>query len=387
MIKMENIFKLFIIGIIYILCTFNLGGMTIYGETFSNKKEWPIECKEFIRTKMTCLKNVWGNYEPTPLSPNNGTPQHLIASIVFSPDGSKVLSGQITPERGYLRGGIIKLWDVSTGQEICSFIGHTRPINSVSFSPDGLKAVSASDDGTIRLWSVSACKEIQILKKVIAKYSLAMAVAFSPTGKEILVGISEKPSLKLLDSNTGKEIRTYDIDWNIRKVSFSPDGKNALSISTYDEPSLWNVASGKIIRKLYRQSGIFSYLFSSAGSWICGNFSPDGKFILGGSSDGKIRLWETTSGKEIWSISAHDKSVNDVTFSPSGEMIVSTSNDASIKIINTANGNILDKISLTTSQDIGKSLAFSPNGEYFLVGTMRGVILQFLIEKNNGKQG
>jgi REP element-mobilizing transposase RayT len=54
-------------------------------------------------------------------------------------------------------------------------------------------------------------------------------------------------------------------------------------------------------------------------------------------------------------------------------------------LINTSNGDILDNISLTTSQDIGKSLAFSPNGVYFLVGTMRGVILKFGIEKHNSR--
>ncbi|MDY7034466.1 MAG: hypothetical protein SVY10_21520 [Thermodesulfobacteriota bacterium] len=78
-----------------------------------------------------------------------------------------------------------------------------------------------------------------MLKKVKAKeYDLAWAVDFSPDGNRIIVGINEEYTLKLLDVNTGQEIQFFDIVWNIRKVSFSDDGKYVLSISTYDPPSI-----------------------------------------------------------------------------------------------------------------------------------------------------
>ena len=349
-----------------------------FGEGPANKqKDFPFQCQGFLQSKITSLGSVWGNYELLPLNTNTSWPENLISSIVFSPDGQYVLSGQATPGTNSLRGGLIKLRDVASGQEVCSFLGHTRAVNSVSFSPSGLTATSASTDGTIRLWDVASCQEIRELKKVKAKHPLAWAVDFSPTGEELLVGVNEKPTLKLLNSSTGKEITTYKIDWSIREVSFSPDGEYALSVSAYEEPSLWHVRSGKLIRKFNRQSGLLSYLFSSSGSWICGSFSPDGKYVLAGTSDGNIRLWETNTGREVWSVRTSTEMVNDVVFSSNGRLIVSTSNDSSIKMINSLDGNILDSISLTSSQDIGVSLAFSPDDTFFLVGTKRGVILRF----------
>lgn len=360
--------------LIKLLIDFTLSFASVPSE---QKKIFHPHCKGFLHSKMTSLKSIWGNYDLVPVDVNKDWPEYLIASLVFSLDGKKVLSGHATPLTGSKRGGKLKLWDSMTGQEICSLDGHTRPINSVALSPDGLFGVSASDDGTVRLWDVLKCKEIKVLKRVASKYPIAMAVNFSPINNEIIVGINEKPSLMLIDSKTGEEKKTYNIDWNIRKAVFSPDGKHILSISTYDEPCLWDVESGGLIRKFYKQNKLWSYLFSSAGAWICGGFSPDNNFVLCGSSDGKLRLWETISGKEIWSILAHKKSINDVAFSPDGKFIISTGNDASIKIINTLTGDIIDKIFLISSHDIGKSLAFSPDSKYFLVGTIRGVILQF----------
>ena len=48
----------------------------------------------------------------------------------------------------------VRLWDVVTGAEIRTLEGHTRGVDSVSFSPDGKTLASGSRDYTIRLWDV-----------------------------------------------------------------------------------------------------------------------------------------------------------------------------------------------------------------------------------------
>jgi WD domain, G-beta repeat len=67
-----------------------------------------------------------------------------VKSVAFSPDGITALSGSDD--------NTLKLWNVATGQETRTFAGHTEAVMSVAFSPDGITALSGSDDNTLKLW-------------------------------------------------------------------------------------------------------------------------------------------------------------------------------------------------------------------------------------------
>ncbi len=76
-----------------------------------------------------------------------------VESVAFSPDGSTLAVGRTVD--GYGRSaGIVRLWDVSTGENIHTLEGHTDDVNSVAFSPDGRTLASGSSDGTVLLWEI-----------------------------------------------------------------------------------------------------------------------------------------------------------------------------------------------------------------------------------------
>jgi hypothetical protein len=67
-----------------------------------------------------------------------------VNSVSFSPDGTRIVSGS--------NDATIKLWDAATGEELRTLKVHENSVNSVSFSPDGMRIASGSHDSTIKLW-------------------------------------------------------------------------------------------------------------------------------------------------------------------------------------------------------------------------------------------
>ncbi|MDW8122985.1 MAG: hypothetical protein RMK62_11815, partial [Armatimonadota bacterium] len=69
-----------------------------------------------------------------------------VNSVSFSPDGTRIASGSDD--------NTVRLWEVATGRQVKRMEGHTDWVRSVSFSPDGTLIASGSLDGTIRIWRV-----------------------------------------------------------------------------------------------------------------------------------------------------------------------------------------------------------------------------------------
>ena len=73
---------------------------------------------------------------------------NVVNSVAFAPDGRTALSAS--------NDGTVKLWEVATGKELRTFRGHSQAVNSVTFSPDGRTALSGGSDGTLKLWDLTA---------------------------------------------------------------------------------------------------------------------------------------------------------------------------------------------------------------------------------------
>ena len=76
------------------------------------------------------------------------TTEEVIQSLVFSPDGRLLATG------GSFQNNLVRLWSAGTGTLLRSLEGHTNGVSKLLFSPDSQYLVSASYDGTIRLWGI-----------------------------------------------------------------------------------------------------------------------------------------------------------------------------------------------------------------------------------------
>ncbi|KAM0169111.1 hypothetical protein ACHAPF_010297 [Botrytis cinerea] len=128
--------------------------------------------------------------------------------------------------------------------------GHTNPVTSVAFSPDGKQVVSGSDDKTVRLWDTVTGQQIQPTLEGHTDY--VRSVAFSPDGKQVVSGSDDK-TVRLWDTATGQQIQPTlegHTDW-VNSVAFSPDGKkavpesdNQMSLHTLAVSNDWIIEDG-----------------------------------------------------------------------------------------------------------------------------------------------
>ena len=98
----------------------------------------------------------------------------MVNSETFSPDGTKVVTASDD--------GTARVWETTRGESLVTLIGHEDVVNSAAFSPDGTRVVTASDDGTARVWDAVAGELLTILAE---HDSWVLSAGFSSDGARI----------------------------------------------------------------------------------------------------------------------------------------------------------------------------------------------------------
>lgn len=154
--------------------------------------------------------------------------------VAFSPDGKLLAAGYQGPGTDFS----VCLFGPATGKEVGAWTGHTGAVTAVRFLPDGKSLVSASRDGTLRLWEVPSGKEIRQMKHG----GIVNDVAVSPDGTRALSAGFDDRSVRLWDLETGKELFRFEgHQTRVLGVAFSPDGKRAVSCDANCMVRVWRL--------------------------------------------------------------------------------------------------------------------------------------------------
>src|SRR5262249_13613955 len=123
-----------------------------------------------------------------------------------------------------------KLWDLETGREIWVFKGHSRQVESVAISPDGMSALSGSSDGRMKVWDLSAGRESKTFE---GHSGWVGAGAFSPDGKKAYSG-SLDGTIRLWDLRRGEELVAIIASLAGQQLAITPKGFFAASAQGAD---------------------------------------------------------------------------------------------------------------------------------------------------------
>ena len=205
-----------------------------------------------------------------------------ILGCAFSPDGTQALSASYD--------GTLRLWDVKTGTYFRIFKGHKKPVNGCAFSSDGTRIVSASKDKLVILWDVKSGKRLKVFKGHVDDVNKCR---FSPDDTRI-ISCSDDKTLILWNVESGKMISTLEgHNYRVKDCVFSTDGSSILSASTENTLKLWDAQTGKSTKTFNIEEREGFYLEDQ----LSCAFSPDGETVVGGSSNNNIRFWDVTTGQ------------------------------------------------------------------------------------------
>ena len=280
-----------------------------------------------------------------------------VRSVAFSPEGQFFASG--SGDR------TIKIWNLTARQLERTLPPSADEVNTVAFSPNGQLLASGALDGIVKVWD---WRQGNLLQTFPRHADIVTSVVFSPDGQQV-ISASGDATIKVWDINSGTLQREIKTEQWITALALNPDGER-LASSGLRSVQLWDWTNGKLAQTFADPTrAVYAVALSPDGEMIA--YSPDSSSI-GGSEFNTIHLKVLRRNRTAQILRGHEDYVASVAFSPDSQTLISGSWDKTVKIWNVETGEIIRSFSENSERIL--SVAFNPNGRSFIIGSGDGTI-------------
>ncbi len=234
-----------------------------------------------------------------------------VKAVAVTPDGRRGISASWD--------GTVKVWDLEHGVELFTLSGHGGKVHAVAITPNGRRAVSASADKTLKMWDLETGQELLTL---CGHSKDVRAVAVTDDGRQA-VSASADRTLRVWDLEHGGELHTLSGHGVfVEAMAVTPDGRRAVSASADRTLRVWDLERGA---ELYRLCG-------HSGDITAVTVTPDGRRAVSGALDRTLKVWDLEHGTELHTLHGHDGFIDVVAVTADGRRAVSASSDKSLKV-------------------------------------------------------
>ena len=204
--------------------------------------------------------------------------KHVPHGVSLSPDGRYAASA------GSCGDGPddfpVHLWEATTGHHVCVLNGHTGPILTVCFSPDGRWILSGGYDATVRVWNTASRR----CERILEGHSMHVAsLAISADSRWAVSGAMDS-TVRVWEVGTGRCLGVLSHSDYVYSVSLSGDAQWALSACWGGGMCLWHLPSGRCIRTFGLENPKLSGVVSSV-------LGAGRRYAVSKHLDGTLHLW------------------------------------------------------------------------------------------------
>jgi len=285
-----------------------------------------------------------------------------VESLSISPDGTKIATGI-----GYGPGTTNNVFFIPSGDKITSFTRHDNIVKATAISPDGKTAATGGGNNKeIYLWDLSTG---QVKQKMVGKGKIIWSVGFAKNGRSIAWGIISQKENRINHFTPLKQSFQFKSDTRTFELSMGSEIKSDSDyIRGIESAGPWSIRTkdGKIHKTLeiLKNNQVIHEItrgLTDGGVHESLTLTPDGQTVISGGGDGFLASYNPQTGKKIHGFVGHTSDVLGVAASPDSRFLVSGSADQTVNLWEINSGKLL----LTIFQGTDKEwVAWTPEGYY-----------------------
>lgn len=289
-----------------------------------------------------------------------------VASLCYTPCGERLLSASLD--------GTVRLWDRRTAENLAVIADNDGAIHCAVFSPDGRRFATAGDDAMVRIYDA---RTLRLETTYTGSYWSMRSLAWSPDGGLLAAGSSDRvhgSTVVVWQARDGQKAAACQIGhFEIHQVVFAPNGQHVAIASARRELILWSPTALPFISSGDFDPGHAGLVRISQRAAVRGvSFCENQKWFATGEG-ARVVLWELRTARVLRAFSDHRQVVTAVTFAPGASQLASAGADGRVCLCR-ADGS---RDARQFDWRIGPvaDVAFAPDGQTAAVAGAAGVLV------------